>query len=64
MLPIILNNIFTRHRKEMAAAEKAREKARLGQRLSSRAQEAQSPEPAQDEAPLKSPRAETQADKG
>jgi gamma-glutamyl phosphate reductase len=41
MLPIILNNIFTRNRKDMAAAEQARSKARMLQRLTPRANESE-----------------------
>lgn len=49
MLPIILNSLFTRNRKNMAAAEKARSEARRHQRVMPReAQgETQTPPPAE-----------------
>ena len=53
MLPIILNNLFTRHRKDMAAAEKARERARLAQRIAPRAPEGEALQQAKDEADRK-----------
>lgn len=53
MLPIILNNLFTRHRKDMAEAEKARAEARLNQRLTPRVVEGDGSE--QDKKPSAAP---------
>lgn len=46
MLPILLNNLLTRNRNDMAAAEKARSDARRNQRVRPRpsTEEAQSPD--------------------
>ena len=63
MLPIILNNLFTRHRKDMAEAEKAREKARLSQRIVLRASEGAALEQAKAEAELKLQSAQDKTDK-
>ncbi len=43
MLSIILNNVFTRNRKDMAAAEKARGEARRHQRFKPHKSEADAP---------------------
>ncbi len=50
MLPIILNSLFTRHRKEMADAERARSKARIGQRVPAPSHSRDVPQPPQAEA--------------
>ncbi len=58
MLSIILNNLFTRNRKDMAAAEKARHTARRHQRLN-----VHKPEPDAQGAPDEPAPAKTKPDK-
>ncbi len=58
MLSIILNNLFTRNRKDMAAAEKAKHTARRHQRLN-----VHKPEPDAQDAPAAPVAAKTKPDK-
>ena len=55
MLPILLNSLFTRNRKDMAAAEKARSDARRNQRVVPRDSQSQTQAPLPAEAKPSNP---------